>query len=317
MAQAKTDRTANLTFLRIIIQNNRFISIFIILCCVITLVISLLIPKEYTSTATVFATDSNSLDDVIRNPQFGYDIEADRLIQILDSREIRDSIIKKFSLVKYYNIDTTDADWYFGICKKYSRDITCTKTVYMSIVISARTKDPQMSANIVNSIITMVNRTRERLLKQNVFRAVKSLESEYFLLKHDLDSLNTLISDITRRDGGITQFMHSEKYLSLIMEKSHLDKYENSRELQLLVNYYNMRLSWFYDVEVKLKNANLLALRPLPAIYVVEKAIPSYRKTFPSYGLNLLISFAGSLIFILVLLFIWEKIRIVREQLKG
>lgn len=316
MEGSELNRIEGLAFFRVIYRNRKLIAGFVVFAAVATLVISLFIPKEYTSSATVFATETNSLDDVIRNPQFGYDVEADRLIQMLNSRGIRDSIIRKFSLIEYYEADTTVPDWYYRLCEKYSKDITCTKTVYMSVVISARTRSPRMSADIVNTIIEEVNRARERLLKQNVHKAIESLEREYLVLKKDLDSLNRLITGVAQERGEVTQFMHSEKYLSLIMDKSKLDHYETSRAMQLLVNHYNMRLSLFYDAEVKLKNARLAVLRPLPSVYVVEKAYPSFRKTYPRVTVNVMIAFGGSLFFIVILLFLADRVRVIRNRLK-
>ena len=315
MEGTENHRIEGLALFRIIYSNRKLVTGFVVFATIATLVISLFIPKEYTSSATVFATETNSLDDVIRNPQFGYDVEADRLIQMLNSRGIRDSIIRKFSLIEYYEADTTVPDWYYRLCEKYGKDITCSKTVYMSVVISARTRSPQMSAEIVNTIIGEVNRSRELLLKQNVYQAITSLEREYLVLKRDLDSLNRLISGVAQDRGEVTQFMHSEKYLSLIMDKSKLDHYETSRAMQLLVNHYNMRLSLFYDTEVKLKHARLAVLRPLPSVYVVEKAYPSYRKTFPRVGINVLIAFGGSLFFIIILLYLAERVRMIRNRL--
>jgi uncharacterized protein involved in exopolysaccharide biosynthesis len=297
-------------------MNRKLVASFVIFATIATLIVSLFIPKEYTSSATVFATETNSLDDAIRNPQFGYDVEADRLIQMLNSRGIRDSIIQKFALIEYYKADTTVPDWYYRLCRKYSKDITCAKTVYMSVVISARTKNPRMSAEIVNTIIGEVNRSRERLLKQNVYQAIASLEQEYLVLKRDLDSLNRMITGVARDQNEVTQFMHSEKYLSLIMDKSKLEHYETSRAMQLLVNHYNMRLSLFYDTEVKLKYARLAVLRPLPSVYVVEKAYPSYRKTYPTLSINVLIAFGGSLFFIIILLYLADRVRMIRNRLR-
>lgn len=316
MEGSEYHRTDGLALFRIIYMNRKLVASFVIFATIATLIVSLFIPKEYTSSATVFATETNSLDDAIRNPQFGYDVEADRLIQMLNSRGIRDSIIQKFALIEYYKADTTVPDWYYRLCRKYSKDITCAKTVYMSVVISARTKNPRMSAEIVNTIIGEVNRSRERLLKQNVYQAIASLEQEYLVLKRDLDSLNRMITGVARDQNEVTQFMHSEKYLSLIMDKSKLEHYETSRAMQLLVNHYNMRLSLFYDTEVKLKYARLAVLRPLPSVYVVEKAYPSYRKTYPTLSINVLIAFGGSLFFIIILLYLADRVRMIRNRLR-
>ena len=83
MTQPDIEKKESIQFFQVISRNFRLIAIFMLICCIATFVVTLFIPKQYTSMAVVFATESNSLDDAVRNPQFGYDVEADRLIQLL------------------------------------------------------------------------------------------------------------------------------------------------------------------------------------------------------------------------------------------
>ncbi|MEI6900574.1 MAG: Wzz/FepE/Etk N-terminal domain-containing protein, partial [Bacteroidota bacterium] len=222
-------------------SHSKLITIVVAIACIATFVVTLFIPKEYTSSAVVYATDSNSLDDVLRNPQFGYDVEADRLIQLLQSRSIRDSIIRKYQLVKYYDIDTTDNDWSYWLNKKYERDIGFSKTVFMSVVISASTKDPKMSANIVNEIISLVNTTRERLLKQNLVVALNSLQKEYGTIKSELDSMGLVLNRMTSGRSNVKQYLQADRYVSMILDKSQMSDDETGKALQLVVNQYNVK----------------------------------------------------------------------------
>jgi uncharacterized protein involved in exopolysaccharide biosynthesis len=311
------EKTESLDFVRIIITNWRLIMIFMGVVCVITFVVTFFIPKEYISTAVVFPTETNAIEDVIRNPQFGYDVEADRLIQVLQSRSIRDSIIKAFNLESYYHIKRTNPDWYDRLQKKYEQDITCTKTVFMSVVISVRNEDPEQAAKIANRIIGLVNTVREKLLKQNLFLALTALRAEYYTIKNDLDSINNVVNEMTKNKAGMKQFIQNERYISLIFDKAELNDAESAKGLQLVINQYNMKLGWFYDIQSKLKNAELMSQRPLPSIYIIESAIPSYKKSSPRFSVNLFLAFAGSFIFISFTLYFYNKIQYIRSQMNS
>ena len=301
-------------FLQVIYNHFRLILIIVVVACIAAFVVTLFIPKEYTSSAVVFATESNSLDDVLRNPQFGYDVEADRLIQLLQTRSIRDSIIKKYDLVNYYKIDKSDPDWYYWLNKKYEKNIGYTKTVFMSVIISARTKNPEMSANIVNDIITLVNHTREHLLKQNLYVALNALKREYSSVKGELDSLGMIVNQMTKNRSDVKQYLQADRYISIIFDKNQMSDDEAGKALQIVVNQYNVKLSWFFDIQNRLKSANMMDQRPLPTIYVIESAIPSYKKSYPSMSVNLVLAFIGSFLFSSLGLFLIQKIRSVRLQ---
>jgi tyrosine-protein kinase Etk/Wzc len=311
------EKNESLDYLRIIIKNWIFILIFVCVTCVTAFIVTLFIPKEYTTTAVVFPTETNAIEDVIRNPQFGYDVEADRLIQVLQSRSIRDSIIKYYNLETYYDIDKDKPDWYSRLQKKYEEDITCTKTVFMSVVISVRNRDPEKAADIANRIISLVNATREKLLKQNLFLALHALKKEYNIIKNDLDSLTNVVNDMTRTKSGMKQFIQNERYISLIFDKTQFNDAETAKALQLVINMYNLKLGWFYDIQSKLKNAELMSQRPLPSIYVIESAIPSFKKSYPKFSINLLVAFVGSFIFISFTLYFYHKIRYIRSQMNS
>ena len=309
------EKKEGVEFINVFFRNIRLIAGFVIVCCTITVIVTLILPKKYTSSATIFATETNSIDDVIKNPQFGYDVEADRLIQLLQSRAIMDSITKKFNLIDYYEINKADADWYDQLKKKYERDIDISKTVFMSVIITAQTKDPEMSANIVNSIIGLVNKYREKLLKQNLILAFGSLKAEFNSLKADLDSLSSVINDMTKDRKDLNQFLQTERYISLIFDKKMLKDDQNAKALQLVINQYNIKLGWLYDAQNKLKNAEMMIRRPLPSVYVIENAIPSYKKSSPRLSINLLITLIVSFISITFTLYLIHKTKVFRQQM--
>jgi len=311
------EKAEGLDFIRLLYRNIRLIILFVIFSCLITAIITFLTPKKYESSAVVFPTETNSLDDVVKNPQFGFDIEGDRLMQVMMSRNIMDSIVSKFNLVKYYGININKLDWSYKLKRKYARDIYLSKSRYMAITIYARSKDPVMSANIVNTIISLSNYTRERLLKQNIYIAYNSLIKEYYTLKKDLDSLNNEVKVLTKERPDLKQFIQTDRNFILIYDKTALEKDISTKVIQLVIDQYNLKVLLFYDVQNKLKNAKLMCDRPLPSIYVVENAVPSYHKIYPRYSINLLIAFFGSMILISFYLFLWHKLKTFIPHIKS
>jgi len=172
-----------------------------------------------------------------------------------------------------------------------------------------------MSANIANKIISLVNIIREKLLKQNLFMALHALQKEYFTIKSDLDSLTNVVNDMTQTKSGMKQFIQNDRYISLIFDKTQFNDPETAKAFQLVISMYNLKLGWFYDTQSKLKNAELMSQRPLPSIYIIESAIPSYKKSYPRYSINLLLAFIGSFIFISFTLYFYHKIQFIRSQM--
>jgi tyrosine-protein kinase Etk/Wzc len=78
-----------------------------------SIAVSLFMTPYYMSRAVVFPTKSNSVDfnSNSRNSvvEFGDESDAERLLQVLISPEIRDSLTEKFDLYAHYEIDSTDA----------------------------------------------------------------------------------------------------------------------------------------------------------------------------------------------------------------
>lgn len=112
----------------------------------------------------------------------------------------------------------------------------------MSIEISARTKDPQLSANIVNAIIGLIDPIRNRILKQNIIVAHNSISKEYRMQKNNLDSLVNLIKTMRDEYGNPAisllanqEFNFDNKKMgnnTLLEEK--IDKYLSQKVIDLM-----------------------------------------------------------------------------------
>jgi tyrosine-protein kinase Etk/Wzc len=297
--------------IRFLFKYYKYLIIFPLISSIIAVGISFFIPKKYYSYGIVYPTAFNSVTKNLDNPTFGYDIDADRLIQIMESSQVKDSIIKKFDLIKYYEISKEDKDWHFQLMKKYKRDIKFERTNSMSVIISAKMKDPQLSADIVNEIIRVVDGARSNIIKPNIERAYLSLKDQYLRQKRIVDSLEKVIIDI-RLETGINY--PSLLPNSIIEFKPTVTKTNSSLELASI--RYIAENDILYSVQKEMERARLQFEQPITGVYVTDYAIPNFHKASPSYSLNAILAFIISFVVTLIILILNIEIRSYKSLIK-
>lgn len=233
-------------FLKMLYSNRKLLLIAGALAFAASVAVTKFIPPKYYSVGVIFPTNTNSSRMTLENPQFGYDLDADRLMQILESEIVMDSVINMYNLIDYYELDTSKLEWEYYLDKQFVEDVTFFRSRYMSVVINAQTKDPKLSANIVNSIIDMVDGLRENIFKENTLQALNSIKEEYLAKDVEVDMLADSIFALKFQNSTAS----AQKLYSTLAEK------------QKLVVQYRNRLNKiqadnsFYDIEVQLQKVS-------------------------------------------------------------
>ena len=147
-------------------RSRLFLSISILTIIISSLVSIFLMEEKFSSSVIIYPTTTNSISQALlieHNPyrkdvlEFGEEEEAEQLLQILNSDEIRDSIISKFDLYTHYNISPEDSFHKTMINKVYDGSITIKKTKFQSIRITVLDKDPVFASEIANSYLTLMD----------------------------------------------------------------------------------------------------------------------------------------------------------------
>ena len=157
-----------LEVMRFLYSRWKTIVIATILSALVSIFITSTLPKKYASKAVFFPPSFQTRGPMDINPQMGFNMEADRLIQMAQSSALRDSVVEKFDLIEYYKVDTTREDWRSKLYKSLDRDLMLTRTKYMSVVIRVETKNPTLSSNMANGVMALLSRFWERLYKDNI-----------------------------------------------------------------------------------------------------------------------------------------------------
>jgi capsular polysaccharide biosynthesis protein len=270
-------------FTQFIKKNLRLLSFCGLIGAILGLALGFILPKEYRSKANVYPPSSPSTEAIIDNPNFGYDVEADRLIQIFQSNGVRDSVIKKFDLLKYYELEKSDAEWLDKLTRYYKRDFSFERSTSMSVILTAQTKDPELSAGIVNYMIEVADLIREDIYKQNIRIARNNALSDFEMQKSKTDSALKQLVWLLKENGlNSMALLASNAQISLDLEKLSSGSRDVNFEIGAGIIAFKTLRDRLNEFESRLIRVDKALSNPIPKLYVIDKAEARYKKVFPS-----------------------------------
>jgi capsular polysaccharide biosynthesis protein len=131
--------------------------------------------------------------------------ESEQMLQWLQSKDIKDSIIKEFNLSKHYKIDTSYRYYYSTMMYLYNENVKINKTQWESIEIEVTDTDPTIAYNMVNAIIGYCNKKIRRIHRDKYQEVVNSLSWTLNEKKHQLDSIENELS-LLRKEYGLFDY---------------------------------------------------------------------------------------------------------------
>ena len=297
------------TLLQFFKKHSRTILLYTVIGALGGFFLSFLIPREYKSEGVVYPPSSTSIDNSIEFPNFGYDLEADRLIQIFESREIRDSVIKKFDLAKHFNVNKNNPIWLETLNRKYFKKILFERGSSMSVNVSAQTKDPLLSAEIVNYIFQLTDQLREKIYKKNINAAYETAKLEYEWQQKKVDSSEVLLIEKLKQNNMSSLLMLlSDAQISIDIDKLSASGVSASQstlgaELIAYKAAYDL-LKEYKGRYIKIKKSYT---NPIPRLFVINYAEANFKKVFPSLSTNAILAALFALFVSLTVLLIRFK----------
>lgn len=266
----------------------------------------------YKSNVVLYATQVNSISKPLMstNPSekqdvlaWGEEEDAERLLQVLQSDYVFDRLGKKFNLLEHYEIDPTKSFSSTLLSKKMRSRITFRRTQLLSVEISVLDKDPKLASDMANEIIALADTFKNNIQKERALEALKIVENEYIsrdkFISSLTDSLSKLgnlgIYDYEQQSAALTEAYsyavsrNDQRMLSEVnrmqgllgkygpVQKSLIDKLQNASEMQI-------------KLKEKLDLIKTDAENTLPASFVINRAFPAEKKSYPVRSLIVLIS---------------------------
>lgn len=255
-------------------------------------IVSLLIEPRFKSSVVLFPAASVSLSKSLVETStfstdhrdvlsFGEDEEAERMLQILHSNQIKDHIVKRFDLMNHYEIDMSKPYPYTKLENKYKSNIKFKRTEFMSIAINVLDKDPQMAADIANEIAAYIDSTIYNIQRERAIQAFKIVEREYL---HASDEVKSISETLQKTDRN--QVVYSELSQKLESEIIRLGQLKEK----------------FVSTKVNVEQR-------LPQIFIVDKAVKAERKAVPKRSIIVIVTTLSAFLLSLLGLLIADQLK--------
>jgi uncharacterized protein involved in exopolysaccharide biosynthesis len=300
---------------------------------IISIIVSLSIKPRYRSEVTLFPAASISLSrnlvetstismdsrDVL---SIGGDYEAERMLQVLHSDQVRDHIIKKFNLMKHYRIDSTSTYPKTATENAYKGNVKIKRNEFMSIGISVLDIDPQMAADIANEIAAYADSTFRNMQEVRVMKAFKIVEKEFKRSENEIRLFSDSIQKI--RKLGVIDYDSQAASLNTAyanaLEKGNTQAAESILNRMKVLSLYGgkyIELSQKLHAEIErleLLKAKYASYRvnveqSMPQMFILDKAIKEERKALPKRSFIVIMSTFSTFAFALMLLLIAKNIK--------
>ncbi|MCF6342425.1 MAG: hypothetical protein L3J31_06430 [Bacteroidales bacterium] len=254
---------------------------------------------------------------------------TEQMLQILNSQDIVDSVIKRFNLAQHYEIDHDYKYFKTMLLYEYNQNVSISKTAFESVLIEVYDKDPVMARDMVNAILDFYNKKIRRLHKSKYAEVAGMYSGQLQRKKAVLDSLKQVLYDLGTNYGLIEYSAQSQEimrgYLRTVYGNN--AKAINTKEVKRLLEnmqiksgqlievvqmiqdeartYVEVKLD--YELAVRFLNANMTYENIVTYPFVADK------KSYPVRWIIVAIAAVASFIFALLIVLFLEN----RKKLKS
>ncbi len=298
--------------------------IIIVLLSVICAVIfsgSMFITPLFKSNAVAYPANVASYSD---------ESETEQMLQIFQSRDIKDSVIKKFDLAKHYKIDSNYKYFYTTMLYEYGQNISISKTPYDAVEIEVFDKDPQIASDIANSIIDFYNKKVRRLHNVKSLEVISIYKEQLKNKEKDMDSLKNVLYELGTKYGLYEYETQSEQITkgflrtitgsnsSQINTKDVMklkEKMEQkSGELIAVVQHIENESENYGTVKLEYEMAQRFYTDKLTYTNVITEPYPADKKAYPIRWLIVVITAIATFFLSLIVIIIIENYQTYRNS---
>lgn len=303
------------------------------LAAILSIVVSLSMNDRFKSTVVLFPaapvsisknlveTSSISMDsrDIL---SFGREEDAERMLQILHSNQIKEYVVNKYNLMQHYEIDLKDKFPYTKLDIKYKGNIKFRRTQFQSIEITVFDEDPKYAADIANDIAAYIDSAIHDMQKERALEAMKIVEREYKSCQAGIEVLNDSIQKI--RQLGIIDYESqavalNQAYADALSKGNTSAASTINNKMNVLARYGGIYVELSKKLESEIERHSLLNTKyasakvnveqTLPQIFIVDKANVSERKAEPKRSIIVIISTLSAFVLSLLLLLIIDNVK--------
>jgi len=296
---------------------------------IVSTIVSFLITPKYKSTVILFPAVTNSISKALLSEnnlvdqdilKFGEEEEAEQMLQILNSDQIRDRITAKYNLLDHYEIDKNDKYKMTKLYEEYDDNISFERTEFMSVRISVLDKNAQMAADIANDVSAFLDSTKNRMQKERAKAALRIVEDEYLSLQKEVKLIDDSLTQL--RKLGINDYetqseVFNDQYAIALTKGDSRAIKALAEKLNILAEYGGAYVHLRENLLLSLTRLNLVkskyqevkvdAEQNLTHKFVVNHAVKAEKRTYPIRWLIIVVSTITTLLLSVLLLTIFDN----------
>lgn len=326
----------SLNLIAFLYSKRKILAIVGSIAAVVSLVVSMLITPKFKSTVVMFPTTTSSISKSLlsQNPSAKQDImalgeeeQAEQMLQVLNSDEIRNKIISKYDLMNHYEIDPNDKYKLTKLNNEFESNITFKRTEFMSVRVDVLDKDPKIAADIANEIAAMVDTVKNRMLKERSMQGYQIVKAEYDNMKNYIkakeDSMQAIMrlgvfdfesqSEMLYEQMAIATAKGDSRAMSQIQEKLDVLAKYGSTYISIRESLLNER-KLLAELKAKHDEAKVDAEQNITHKFLVNSAFPAEKKSSPVKSLIVIVSILSTLFFTVIVLIIAEQIKAYKSK---
>jgi hypothetical protein len=246
--------------------------------------------------------------------------ETEQMMQIMQSKDIRDSIIKKFDLPKHYGIDPNYKYYTSTLLWEYGKKVKIIKTPYSAVGIEVYDKDPNVACDIVNEILNQYNLKIRFMHREKFLEVVNNYRQINEFKKKELDSLQLQASELGTKYGLLEYQYQTKEVMRAILSggssynraeagrlRKSLEEKGGHRELishlmkSISEDYSKLKLD--YDRAVLDYNRNYTYES------ILNKPFPADKKSYPIRWIIVLVSVVAAFLLAIIVIGVIESRR--------
>ena len=299
-----------------------------IIAGVISIIVSLIIQEKFESSVTLYPAKSSSVtfNEVITEDQsvskFGEEEEAEQMLQILESGNIRSKIISKYDLLNHYEIDVTGKYVNTDLNKTYYENISFKRNNNGAVIITVMDKSPDTAALIANDIASLYDSTKNAMIHERALTDFNIKKEKLNKLKLEMQQLRDTMSALTSL-GVVTDDAYqalTEAYINAknpSIQKKFQDKIEMTDQFGSVLKSFQVKVEFLSErlatMETSYEQAESDANSFLSHKFIVEKAYPAEKKSYPVRWLIVVMSTTSVVLLTILGLIIKQRISELRS----
>lgn len=274
------------------------------------------ITPKYKSYAVVYPANISPYSD---------ESETEQMLQHLQSKDVKDSVIKMFDLAAHYRVDSNFKYFYSTIYYEFGQNVKINKTPYESVEITVFDKDPEMACDMVNAIIDFYTKKVRTLHNEKYIEVIRMYEAiidkkqahidslkgrlhflgtEYGLIDYDAQALEVTKGYLRTVMGATTTSINQRE-----VEKLKKNIEEHGGELIEIVESIKNETQNFSMLKVDYENAVRFYTDELTYANVVTQPYPADKKAYPVRWLIVLFTMIATLFLTVIVILVIERYR--------